>query len=434
MDTGHGFSLAAQRLVAPPSGLDLLLIRRDFPGPFRDLLPLWTALPGWRVSGIGGDASAGAAGVPWRPYRLHRRPGLPPASELRLRGEAVARALQSLGRRGFRPDVVLADADSGESLHVKDVFPEARLVLRCARETGAMDADVPAFLHCDAAVSPSWWQRNLYPEQVQQQITVIHEGVHRATRRADSPARFITPDGRTLRAGDPVITFALLDSTRADAAVPVRALERVQQHHPDCQLLLIAASDPYGDGGHAAAAQWLRAGNGLDVQRIHLVAGTQPGLGTAALCVSAVHVDLSGRTCLAPQLLEAMACGCAVVAADVAPVREVARHGVSACLVDTDDERALADVLITLLEQPALRASLGREAEMEAVRSFDIGTAAQRYARLLCGQPAAPVPPDCTPDPVSNECIALHDYAFSALPRRGHAAAAATQLSSTSTA
>jgi hypothetical protein len=434
MNAGPGISLSAQHLVAPPAGLDLLLIRRDFPGPFRDLVPLWSALPGWRVSGISGDATAGYAGVPWRPYRLHRRPGMPSSSELRLRGEAVARTLQNLGRRGFRPDVVLADADSGESLHVKDVFPDARLVLHCAREAGTMDADPAARAHCDAAVSPSWWQRSLYPEQLRQQITVIHEGVHRAARRADCPAHFITADGRTLRAGDPVVTLALHASARVDAVRCMRALERVQRQYPDCQLLLIAGFDRYGDAGHAAAAQWLHAGNGLDVQRIHLVADTPPGVRAAALRVSAVHVDLSGRTCPATQLLEAMACGCAVVAADAAPVREVARHGVSACLVDPGDERALAEALIALLERPSLRAALGREAEMEALRSFDIGTAAQRYARLLCGEPAAPVPPECAPDLVSNECIALHDYAFSALRQGRHAAAATTQFSSTSTA
>jgi glycosyltransferase involved in cell wall biosynthesis len=54
-------------------------------------------------------------------------------------------------------------------------------------------------------------------------------------------------------------------------------------------------------------------------------------------------------------LLEAMACGCFPVAGDLESLREWIEPGINGFLIDPSDPSALAEAVITALEQPDLR-------------------------------------------------------------------------------
>jgi glycosyltransferase involved in cell wall biosynthesis len=58
-------------------------------------------------------------------------------------------------------------------------------------------------------------------------------------------------------------------------------------------------------------------------------------------------------------LLEAMACGRAIIATDVPGCREVVRHGENGLLVPPRDPEALSTAIQTLLKDPALRGTMG---------------------------------------------------------------------------
>ncbi|MEV6795120.1 glycosyltransferase [Streptomyces sp. NPDC051320] len=89
--------------------------------------------------------------------------------------------------------------------------------------------------------------------------------------------------------------------------------------------------------------------------------------------------------------LEAMACGRPVVLSDVGGARESLppgrqHHG----LVPPDDPGALADAVIQLLADPALRESLGRQAEAHVRAHFDVRHTAAAVSELygqLLGRP-----------------------------------------------
>jgi glycosyltransferase involved in cell wall biosynthesis len=87
---------------------------------------------------------------------------------------------------------------------------------------------------------------------------------------------------------------------------------------------------------------------------------------------AAAHVVClpSYREGLPTVLLEAAACGCALVATDVPGCREVVRDGDTGFLVPPHDPMALAAALRTLILDPALRARLSAAARKRVAEEF----------------------------------------------------------------
>ncbi|MCK9918539.1 glycosyltransferase family 4 protein [Microbacteriaceae bacterium K1510] len=78
----------------------------------------------------------------------------------------------------------------------------------------------------------------------------------------------------------------------------------------------------------------------------------------------------SRREGLPKSLLEAAACGRAIVATDVPGCREIARPGINALLVPADDAQALADAIGTLAADARLRRSFGAAGRELVIREF----------------------------------------------------------------
>lgn len=386
----------------------LLVVHQNFPGQFGHLVEAWARRPGWDVRGLGRDTAPGIAGFQGlRRYRLARQARPDQHHYLRqmeaatLHGQAAARAMLDLRRGGFVPDVILAHPGWGETLYAKDVFPEARLVHFCEWYYNAEGADLgfdPEFplsfddgarirtwnaLHtlnltqCDAAVTPTRWQWSRHPEIFRPKITVQHEGIATHELGPDPSAAIRTPSGVVLRAGDPVITYVArnLEPYRG-FHVFMRALERIQRKHPSCHALIVGGDDVSYGKRPDDAANWrdrmLREVK-LDPTRTHFLGRVPREQYLRVLRVSAAHVYLTYPFVLSWSLLEAMACGAAIVASDTAPVLEVIADGVNGRLVKFFDDDRLAAHINELLDDGVAAERLGDRA----------GQAAQRFNQLL---------------------------------------------------
>jgi len=88
-------------------------------------------------------------------------------------------------------------------------------------------------------------------------------------------------------------------------------------------------------------------------------------------------------------LIEAAACGRPIVTTDNPGCRDSVIPGVSGKLVPIKDSLSLAEALITLIENPILRDSMGEKAREYAVRDFDVKSVVQKhmeiYSKLLSG-------------------------------------------------
>ena len=115
----------------------ILFLHQNAPGQFRHLAPHLAASPANQVVVMGERAARVPGNITWLRY-----PAPPPARRSthrylhRLegsvrRGQAVARACLALQGRGFTPDIVVAHAGWGESLFLREVLPQARILNYC---------------------------------------------------------------------------------------------------------------------------------------------------------------------------------------------------------------------------------------------------------------------------------------------------------------
>lgn len=94
----------------------------------------------------------------------------------------------------------------------------------------------------------------------------------------------------------------------------------------------------------------------------------------------------SYREGLPKGLIEAAACGRAVVTTDVPGCRDAIEEGVTGVLVAVRDASALARGIYSLLEEPSRLEVMGAAGRALAERVFDVNEVASRHVRLYKGQ------------------------------------------------
>jgi len=90
------------------------------------------------------------------------------------------------------------------------------------------------------------------------------------------------------------------------------------------------------------------------------------------LQLSSVHVYLTYPFVLSWSLIEAMACGCLIVASATPPVLEVLEDGVNGLTVDFFSHRKLANRIEEALDAPDEMRALRKAARATAVAQFDL--------------------------------------------------------------
>lgn len=395
----------------------ILIIHQNFPGQFRALARNLASDPDVSLVVIGKQGCPGLPGARLLTYAIERAPAASTHRYARpfesgiVYGQAVARLLQQLAGEGFVPDVVLGHPGWGETLFVKDVFPRARLVHFCefyyhARGADAgFDPEFPMSLddaarirtrnalllmsleHCDAAVAPTAWQKHLHPQAYQDKIAVLHEGIDTEFMQADPLASFTLPTGKVLRAGDPVVTYVArnLEPYRGFHSF-MRALPQLLARHPDCEVVIVGGDDVSYGGKPGNAANWrekMLAELNLRSNRVHFLGKVPYNAYRSLLQVSAAHVYLTYPFVLSWSVLEAMACGCALVASDTAPVREVVRDGENGWLVNFFDAKAIVDRVGAVLSVADGSADMRQRAARSVREKFSIGAGVAGYRRLL---------------------------------------------------
>ncbi|BCD86501.1 glycosyl transferase family 1 [Pseudomonas solani] len=394
----------------------VLFIHQNFPGQFRHLAAHLAKREDVEVLAIGREQAPGLPGVRLLRYKPHRKASAQTHPYVRtfedgvLHGQQVLRLLLDLKGKGYRPDVVVAHPGWGESLYVKEAFPSARLIHFCEYYYQARGADAgfdPEFpldtngaasirsrnaLHllnlenCDLAITPTQWQRSVHPAAYRDAMQVIHEGIDIAGLGPDPEASLELPDGRVLKAGQPILTYVArnLEPYRGFHSF-MRALPRILEAHPTCQVLVVGGDEVSYGSRPKGAANWrskLLAENPIDLQRVHFLGKVPYATYKRVLQVSAAHIYLTYPFVLSWSLLEAMASGCLIIGSDTAPVREVIEDGRNGLLVDFFDGERIAEKALQALAEPERFQALRRQAVVTA-QSYSTDSGIARYLQVL---------------------------------------------------
>jgi glycosyltransferase involved in cell wall biosynthesis len=173
----------------------------------------------------------------------------------------------------------------------------------------------------------------------------------------------------------------LLEDKGIRPLVAAHAILRREGH--DVQLLVAGTPDPSNPASmdEADLAAWRQQPGVTLLGHVSNIAGLWARCHVAALP--------SRREGLPKALLEAAACGRALVATDVPGCRDVARPDVSGLLAPADDAPALADAIRSLMLDPALRRRLaegGRRLTEEVFSARAIGRQTADLYRRLAGR------------------------------------------------
>ncbi len=413
--------------------MHVLFVHRAFPAQFGQPALELTRRHGWKCSFIvehlsrcpspspemmerlhlhvlPAKAARGASGVPWP----------------RIFGDALERAravVEAVRTAGLRPDVVVGHgglvptpllrealdcpivdfceyyfAPRGRDLTFRLDLPPAEpapFYPRCINAAALLSLEA-----CDAAYAPTRWQRDSFPARFRRKIAVIPDGVDGELYRPGPRPRTVC--GRALPPDVRVVTYTArgLESVRGFDLF-MRAAREIARRRPDVFFVVVGEEatyygwDPLHTGG-LTFKQWVLDRDDYDLSRFLFTGHVEPAALAEVLRCSDLHVYWSVPFVVSWSLLDALASGCVVLAADTEAVREFVAPGVNGLLEPFFDVERFADTACWVLADPAAFRPLGEAARrrIDETHRPDVATPAFKafLEQAAAGRDAAGAP------------------------------------------
>ena len=398
----------------------LLFVHQNFPGQFLHLLRHLVRQPGHQIVFISEDNPNRMPGVHRMTYAV-----TPVSNRTHFdardfdvamrRAAGVGQAAVRLRDAGFTPDVIVGHEGWGEMLNLGDIWPgQPRLGYReyfyhlegadvgCDPEFPA-PPDMTARIRAKNAahllalhqgypgLSPTAWQRSLYPAWARPAITVVPEGVDLQLCRPDPALREAAFGfgAATVAPGELLVTFVAreLEPYRG-FHVLMRALPAILAARRDVQVICLGGDGvvygmPPAGGGTWRQALLRELGAAIDPARVHFPGKVAYADHVRLLQRSDVHAYLSYPFIPSWSLREALACGCAIVAAGTPAIDELVSDGRTGALVPPFDPAALAEQVLALLDSPIDRQRFGKGARAFAEAGLRMDDHIDAFVRLI---------------------------------------------------
>lgn len=397
--------------------MKIVFMHQNFPGQYKHLARVFGADPKNEVYFVSKPKSVEIPGVKKVTYKLHREPKkdmhhyVAPLESAVLFGQAAARALMELKKRGFTPDIICAHPGWGEALYTKDVYPSTPLLnyfefyYRSSGSDVGFDPEIKIGLDdlcrirtkntnnllslesCDAGISPTRWQRKQFPKEYLYKISQIHDGIDTELCAPDKDARLELPNGKVLTRNDEVVTYIArnLEPYRGFPTF-MRAVAEICRRRPNVQIVLVGG-DSVSYGRRLAKGETYRAKMlaevKIDPARVHFLGYIPYEKFLKVLKVSSAHVYLTYPFVLSWSMLEAMASGCVIIGSDTQPVTEVISDGKNGLLVDFFSPKQIADRVDEVLDHKDRMAHIRRQARETVLERYELSSCLKKHIKLI---------------------------------------------------
>ena len=396
--------------------MNILFIHQNFPGQFRHLAPALARLEHQVCALTMNELRLpGVRTIQYRPKQATSKTIFPLATDFEtklIRAEACAQAMKELRNSGFVPDLVIAHPGWGETLFLKDIFPQAKQLHFLEFYYSNLGGDVgfdtefenrqedDAFRvtvknahvlmglnEMDRAYAPTQWQKSRFPNAYHSKIEVIFDGIDTAkllpaekSKRTQIRLTNSAGQEKILSTKDQCITFVNrnLEPYRGYHSL-MRSLPQILHENPHTLVLIVGGDGTSYGAKPPKGKTWKQIfieelGGKLDLTRVFFLGNLPYDQYVQVLKLSACHVYLTYPFVLSWSCLEAMSLGCVVVGSDTAPVTEVIEHGHNGLIVDFFDYEKIASQVGQVLRHPEAFVQMRQNARQTIIDHYDLQT------------------------------------------------------------
>ena len=402
-----------------------LFVHNNFPGQFLHLAGFLSGIEDNEVVFVSEFARTDIQLKAVRTLRVEAIPSIDSNNEpQKALLENFARALhygkvfQDLSREGWIPDVIVEHAGWGAGMFMADIFPlalrisyfewfytkgayfnffareQAREGLEFAANRQRNLCQLDALNECHIGITPTFWQYSQYPSQYAYKMRVIHDGID---------TDFFTPSVINGAAVKPpaigeldisgmeeIVTYSArgMEPTRGYPSF-YAALPKILDERPGCHVIIMANDSCHYVAERKDGKGWgafMREQIAVDPARVHVLPYGSYTTYLSLLQASDLHVYLTAPFVLSWSLLEAMSCGCLVLASDTEPVREVMRHTHNGFLTSFFDSEEIARSAIRILESREQFGEVRESARKTVLDRYDVKNSVNQFIHLLRGQ------------------------------------------------
>lgn len=396
----------------------ILFTHKNFPAQFRHMAEHFGSNPDnevvfatanprpeWKIPGVKKAVFAPVPGTKENNHSLTR--GFDEAARF---GMGLLETCHNLKSQGFVPDIVVGHSGWGQTMFLRDVFPETPFLgyyewfynahgpeitfdgrERSPKEKAMIRMRNTAILHdlaaCAGGICPTQWQKSQLPRDFQHKIVRVHDGINtRYFAPAQAPTLPELP-GVDLSGAEEVLTYCSrgLEPYRGFPQF-YEALPAILAERPDCHVLIVGEdrvcySPRLPDG--QTYKELLTRKVKVDESRVHFTGPLPYGQYRQVLQASSVHVYLTWPFVLSWSFLEAMSCGCLIVGSDTEPVREVLQHKHNGLLTDFHSSERIAGDVIKALENREKLSELRANARRTVLEGYCLSKTLPAQINLL---------------------------------------------------
>lgn len=315
---------------------------------------------------------------------------------------AIYEALKA--RADIQPDLIVAHSGLGCSLFLRELyrcpiinyfeffyhttssdmdfrpdFPASELDrLRALTRNAMLLLDLH---NCERGYSPTSWQRSRLPQEYQGKIEVIFDGIDTSIwkPRPRPPLRVV--GNHVVPEGVRIVTYVSrgFESMRGFDIFMKIAKQLCDQRRDVVFAVVGQDRICYGGDqkviGQPSFKDWVLKQDKFDLSRIHFLGQLPPEELAQLLAISDLHIYLTVPFVLSWSLMNALACGCTVLASCTPPVEEMIQHRKTGLLADFFDLDCFLSLAHQVLDHPEDYRGLG-EAGMKMIQ--------EKYSLEVC--------------------------------------------------